>query len=388
MDLLLWRWSTAVQVTSAVMIAVFWVVLARSDPRAELRWWVRAWVANLFALSLTVLYWYLAPPPAVVPPLFAIYLASKTTFVLLLLQGAWALVRPGAVLFPAHAVVTAAAVMAFLGAFVLTQLNLLGVGQHAVMALLLAGGAVALARERGVTWLVAGLGIRAVLALIEAAAYTAQVTPLLSDDLATTAAGFLSAHSSFDTGAEWLIALGCVLAVAERTQHELRTQNERLLAAQEDLRRLADRDPLTGLDNRRALPAILRTVQPVGATLLFIDIDKFKTINDLHGHHVGDECLKRFAVALRDCFRPGDSVLRYGGDEFLVIATGLDRSSVDERVAQLDERMHGSAGEVPVFTFAVGFAELPAGGDPEVALQAADRSMYRTKSGLHTAVRA
>jgi diguanylate cyclase (GGDEF)-like protein len=385
MELLLWRWSTAVQVTSAVMIAVFWVVLARSGPRAELRWWVRAWVANLVALSLTVLYWYLEPPPTVVPFLFAIYLASKTTFLLLLLQGAWALMRPGAALFSTRLLVTAAAAMAFLGAFVFTQLNLLGVGQHAVMAVLLGGGAVALARERVVRWLVAGLGIRAVLALIEAVAYTAQVTPLFSDELATTAAGFLSAHSSFDTGAEWLIALGCVLAVAERTQHELRVQNERLLAAQEDLRRLADRDPLTGLDNRRSLPAIFRTVQPTGATLLFFDIDNFKSINDLHGHHVGDECLKGFAGALRDSFRPSDTVLRFAGDEFLVIAGGLDRLAVDDRVALLRRRMHDDRGELPVFTFSVGIAELPAGGDPVQALQTADRSMYSTKSGQHAA---
>jgi diguanylate cyclase (GGDEF)-like protein len=388
MDLLLWRWSTAVQVTSAVMIAVFWIILARSDPRAELRWWVRAWVANLIALSITVLYWYLPPPPAVGPVVFATYMAAKTTFLLLLLQGAWALARPGAVLFPTRVFVIAAAFMAFLGAFVLTHLNLLGVGQHSVMAALLAAGAIVLARERAVTWLVAGLSIRAVLALIEAAAYTAQVTPLFSSDLASTAAGFLSAHSSFDTGAEWLIALGCVLAVAERTQHELRAQNARLLAAQEDLRRLADRDPLTGLANRRSLPAMLGMVQPTGATLLFFDIDKFKTINDLHGHHVGDECLKRFAAALRDCFRPGDTVVRFAGDEFLVIATGLDRSAVDERVAQLQRHMRKSLGEVPPFTFSVGIADLAIGGDPEQALQAADRRMYSIKSGQRRAVTA
>ena len=376
------------QVTSAVMIAVFWVVLARADPRAELRWWVRAWTANLIALSLTVLYWYLEPPPAVVPFAFAAYLAGKTTFLLLLLQGSWALVRPGAVLFSTRVLVTAGAVMAFLGAFVLTQLTLLGVGQHAVMAVLLGGGAVALARERAVRWLVAGLGLRAMLALIEAVAYTAQVTPLFSDELATTAAGFLSAHSSFDTGAEWLIALGCVLAVAERTQHELRVQNQRLLAAQEDLRRLADRDPLTSLDNRRSLPAIFRRVQPTGATLLFFDIDNFKSINDLHGHHVGDECLKGFAGALRDSFRPSDTVLRFGGDEFLVIASGLDRLAVRDRVDRLRLRMHDGVGELPVFTFSAGIAELAAGGDPTQALQTADRSMYRIKSGHHAAASA
>jgi diguanylate cyclase (GGDEF)-like protein len=388
MELLLWRWSTVVQVTSAVMIAVFWVVLARSDPRAELRWWVRAWTANLIALGLTVSYWYLEIPSAVVPLAFAGYLAGKTTFLLLLLQGAWALVRPGAVLFSTRLLVTAAAIAAFLGAVVLTQLNLLGAVQHALMGLLLGGGAVALARQRAVRWLVAGLAVRALLALIEAAAYTAQAAPLVSDSLAIAAAGFLSAHSSFDTGAEWLIALGCVLAVAERTQLELRTRNERLLAAQEDLRRLADRDPLTGLDNRRALPAIFRTAQPTGATLLFFDIDNFKSINDLHGHHVGDECLRGFATALRDSFRPHDTVLRYAGDEFLVIARGLDRLAVDDRVARLRVRMRDGLGELPVFTFSVGIAELPPGGDPMHALQAADRSMYRTKSGQHTAVTA
>ena len=380
MELLLWRWSTAVQMTSAIMIAVFFVALARWDRRAELKWWVRAWLANMLALAVTVLYWYFEPPA--VPVVFGAYLAGKTVFLLLLLQGACALVRPGAVLFSTRLIVTAALAMALLGMFVLTQINLIGIGQHAVMAGVLGAGAIWLARQRdhGAVWLTAGLAIRATLALIEAVAYTSQVTPLLSTELAKTASGFLSASSSFDTGAEWLLALGCVLAIAERTQNELRAQNARLLAAQDDLRRLADRDPLTGLDNRRILPAVLRSVQPNGAILLFFDIDGFKTINDLHGHHAGDECLKQFAVALRECFRPSDAVLRYGGDEFLVIAQGLERSAVDERVAQLQWRMSKSDGYAPPFTFSVGIAELAPGGDPELALDAADRGMYRKKS--------
>ncbi len=85
------------------------------------------------------------------------------------------MVRPGAVLFPTHVFVITSAFMALIGAFVLTQLNLLGAGQHFVMAVLLATGAIALKRKRAVTWLIAGLAISALLALVEAVAYTAQL---------------------------------------------------------------------------------------------------------------------------------------------------------------------------------------------------------------------
>src|SRR3712207_3271399 len=166
MELLLWRWSTAVQVTSAVMIAVFFAMLARSDPRAELRWWTRAWVVNLLALSITILYWYLEPPPTVLPLVRGAYVAGKTTFLLLLLQGACALVRPGAELFSLRMIASAAAVMALFGAFVLDHVNLIGVGQATVMVIALTSGAAWLMRYRhaGVTWLIIGMVIRATLA--------------------------------------------------------------------------------------------------------------------------------------------------------------------------------------------------------------------------------
>jgi diguanylate cyclase (GGDEF)-like protein len=213
----------------------------------------------------------------------------------------------------------------------------------------------------------------------EAVAYGLQVFAPGSGS-AGPAAWFLAASSSFDTGSEWLLALGCVIALSERVQRELRQANQDLLAAQEDLRRLADRDPLTALANRRHLPEALRAVQPQGALLLFFDLDDFKRINDRYGHHVGDECLKRFASALRECFRPGDTLVRYAGDEFLVVAAGLDEASADDRVERVRERLRFGTGAGPQVLFSVGVAALAPGGHPEDALRAADESMYAAKA--------
>jgi diguanylate cyclase (GGDEF)-like protein len=179
--------------------------------------------------------------------------------------------------------------------------------------------------------------------------------------------------------AEWVLVLGSVLAVSERSRRELQDANRDLLAAQEDLRRLADRDPLTTLVNRRSLPEIFRAVQPHGALLLFFDLDGFKRINDSQGHAAGDTCLKQFAAALRETFRPDDHVIRYGGDEFLIVANGLDAAAARARVDEVRKRMVDTGGGELVCRFSVGMAELPPGGQPEAALEAADAQMYKAK---------
>jgi diguanylate cyclase (GGDEF)-like protein len=379
-----WRWSTDLQVTSIVIIAAFFAALSRSTRRDELRWWVGAWTANLVALLVTIAFADVEGPAWAQAALESAYLWGKTAFLWMFVQGAWSLVHPGTRAFhPRYALLTITAFALGAGAL-LWGTDLVEVWQHMVIAVLLGYAAVFLFRARDVSlnWLAAGLTLRAILAIAEAAAYALRAfSPAWADGLSSMTETFLPLHPSLDTAAEWPLAFGAILAVWERAQRELRSFNQELLDVQEDLRRLVDRDPLTALANRRALPEILRSVQPKGATLLFFDLDQFKAINDLHGHHAGDECLQRFALALLESFRPDDAVVRVGGDEFLVVATGLTAAGCAERVALVTERLErASRKQGPLVSFSVGLAELAPGGQPDLALEAADLAMYRQKA--------
>src|ERR1700686_3079534 len=94
MELLLWRWSTLAQITSELMISVFFVVLARSVRRVEMRPWVWAWLANLAALLVTITFWFAQPKsPFAFIVLRGNYFFWKTMFVVLLVAGVLSFVR-------------------------------------------------------------------------------------------------------------------------------------------------------------------------------------------------------------------------------------------------------------------------------------------------------
>jgi len=282
---------------------------------------------------------------------------------------------------PYGKLVAGVAVFSLLVGLAAGSINVLGVIQATTIAVCLVAGAVFLIRNKtpAYGWLATGFAVRSALAAAEAMAYATQLS---AGDLASskTVAIYLASHSSFDTGAEWMIALGCVLTLYRTIQQELVRSNGELQLAKDDLQALLDRDQLTGVFNRRALPAMLRESQATGATILFFDLDDFKKINDNHGHLVGDDCLKRFARALQESFRGGDHVIRYAGDEFIVVAHDLDPASVTERIEIVRGHLRFMPADGPRIEFSVGLALLPVQGDPEAALRAADEAMYRDKA--------
>ncbi|WP_432495831.1 histidine kinase N-terminal 7TM domain-containing diguanylate cyclase [Kineococcus gypseus] len=193
--------------------------------------------------------------------------------------------------------------------------------------------------------------------------------------------------------------LGRVVVCRDTTEEvETRRHLEDQLALVERLRaQLAEdsvRDPLTGLHNRRFLDAALAAelgAQPPagrapGAGLLLLDVDRFKVVNDTHGHAAGDEVLVAVAGALADGARPGDVVARSGGEEFVVLLPGAGAEATAARAeelraacARLCVPVPRGAGVRP--TVSIGTAVHPADGtDAPSLLAAADRALYAAKA--------
>lgn len=380
-EIVLWRWSTLAQVASVLMVTVFMLVLGRSTARRGIRWLIAAWVCNAAAMLLTLVYWFAQPSGSAQITVTAGYMFLKTLFVVLLGVGAMAFALPGRRLPPVALLVGASAALAIPAAMFARGIDAVGLMQAGVIGVVLCASAVLCARSpgRGLGWLGVGFALRGILGLVEAAAYGSR---LLHGDPGPTAlvSIFLAGHSLFDTGAEWAIALGGVLAMAHLAQAELRHANAELEAAHRELQEVADRDPLTGLANRRMLPALLRQVSGRDGWLLFLDLDGFKRINDVEGHFVGDACLRRFAQALRDTFADDGAILRFAGDEFVVVTGAQPEHMVRASLAQLRETIGSPDGETPGIQFSVGLAALHANGDPQQSLRDADAAMYRDKA--------
>ena len=150
-------------------------------------------------------------------------------------------------------------------------------------------------------------------------------------------------------------------------------------------------DPLTGLNNRRFLENHLSTmmenarVRRAPLTLMILDIDHFKRVNDTYGHDAGDEVLKGFADRLRGIIRGGDLLCRLGGEEFLIVmpnvnVTAATRIAERARMAVEQEGFTLKTGKTIKVTCSIGVAERRDNNDSHELYRRADQALYRSKA--------
>lgn len=156
------------------------------------------------------------------------------------------------------------------------------------------------------------------------------------------------------------------------------TQTRTLARQRSQLRALASLDPLTGALNRRGLAEFARHLfrpgcRP-GPSLLCLDLDNFKLVNDRLGHAAGDELLRRTVAAARDVLRVGDVIARVGGDEFVVILAGADEVTARAVADRVDAAVRRHA------DVSIGRATAPCDGDTlDDLMRVADQRLYRAK---------
>jgi diguanylate cyclase (GGDEF)-like protein len=195
-----------------------------------------------------------------------------------------------------------------------------------------------------------------------------------------------------------MLALAMVLMLL--LVRRVRDSNRALEHSRARLRVQTERDALTGLANRRHFQAVLQaTKAPSGSfqgALLMIDIDHFKRINDDHGHGAGDQVLVEVSRRIAGAVRHGDTVARWGGEEFLILAPGLHREATEALALRLlqavagapvplaDSGAPGGGGALAV-TASIGHAAFPLPPHhvplrPEQAVNLADMALYTAKS--------
>jgi diguanylate cyclase (GGDEF)-like protein len=385
-DFALWQWSLLAQGVSSALIASFFVAFRQSMPSPAVTAWTRSWLANAVALLVSIIdvYWIDATSGPVFALVCALYLLARAVGMLWLIDGVVAAANAESLRAPQRIRVVALSAVGIAAVTIVRTFVDLGLFAQVLVCTGAIAGLLALRdrTEPALTWLGIGLAARIALSGIEIVAYLMELWPSLAPAADTQAlfARLLAVSSSFDALGDWLVALGCVIAATGHARAALMERNASLRQVHDTLRSLVDLDALTGLANRRALAGILATARATGATLAFIDLRGFKDVNDALGHAAGDALLRRLAAVLRDCFRPEDHVTRYAGDEFVIVAQGLTRDAMHERIQAVRVRMDAASESRHRVQFDVGLAQMLPGDDPDEALRLADLSMYEAKT--------
>jgi diguanylate cyclase (GGDEF)-like protein len=198
--------------------------------------------------------------------------------------------------------------------------------------------------------------------------------------LGLTAAASALTHNAGRPSAALMLLVGALCAAV------LRVGGERLVREREQLREFALSDPVTGIANRRSLLLradyeIARHARSQGSfALVMLDLDGFKQLNDRFGHAAGDDLLRDVAVALTHAMRAQDTVARFGGDEFCVLAPETDEGGSERLAAKVTRAVRDVSAGLDAVAGSVGVAIFPTDGRSAAGLmQAADERLLEAK---------
>ena len=198
-------------------------------------------------------------------------------------------------------------------------------------------------------------------------------------------------HVVFQVGAQVGAIILIVLIVIIMWNRRLQVEIKHREQLEKIMKHMATHDELTGLANRVLLKDRLSNAisfhqrQSLKIAVIFMDLDGFKTINDSYGHDVGDELLKEVAIRLQGCVRESDTVVRFGGDEFVLLLTGLHSTNeaafVAEKALKLIQSEFKLSKTTAFIGCSAGIAMYPSDGvnDTEL-LKVADTLMYKVKA--------
>jgi len=192
----------------------------------------------------------------------------------------------------------------------------------------------------------------------------------------------------------WLLAavMGLAIVLVALLYRRVRETNRLLAANHVQLRAQSERDPLTNLANRRHFQAVMATLGAANGfegALLLVDIDHFKHVNDTHGHAAGDQVLIEVAKRLNEAVRSDDLVVRWGGEEFLILAPRAAPEQAEQMAARVLSILGSTAIDVGSaalrVTASIGYARFPLppyGADVpwEQAINLADMALYTAKN--------
>jgi diguanylate cyclase (GGDEF)-like protein len=376
----------ATQAIAVALMAVLSVLLTRSTRSLSLRYWTGAWCC--LVVALTALIGNMMTPGSG-RVLYPIYLFGKWAFCYLVLAGCRSYAH-GVRLKTRDAwlIVAGSGLAIALPAFTGWDPRIFFIPHAAIVAAFFAYGFWVLRIQRKQKLATPGVRVMSTALLLLAVVFLHYI-PIFGYAAFRHVAlpvAYLQYSTLYHLILEVLLGFGMVMQVMEELMHELEWSNRQLTRARDQMEVLARIDPLTETLNRNGLYYFIEHRQGSGlrsGCVALVDMDDLKQINDSLGHAAGDAAIRALAKAIRSLIRPDDLLIRWGGDEFLVLLFGVSQAEARRRLEGLIPAISSIAlpgsGAAVSLSVSCGIAPFSPDTHFDSAIEQADNAMYAEK---------